>query len=133
MSEIQSADVQAFIEARVAELKGICPDVLDMNVGNCGHKYLSGFTAWASLDDSPHRHERSIHGHGESIEEAIVALRERLAEHQAKLDEGWQCCADGCMQEAVVTTGEGRMCAHHGMAWLQSEQQSAEGPAADLG
>ena len=126
MSKTTMADVQAFIDEHVNELQGICADVTDVNLGKCGDEYLGGFSAWSSLRINESVHERSIHGHGVSLSEAYETLRKNLAAHQKKLDSVWQCCVDGCSDEAVVTTGDGRMCAHHGMQWLASEKQAAE-------
>ena len=57
---------------------------------------------------------------------AILALHSAVQERPRKAQALLQCCAEGCSEEWVVTTGGGNMCAQHGMEWLASEKQAAE-------
>ena len=117
--------VQEYLDAELEALREICPTVEDVHVGS--YTVIGRYTAWCGVKPVEHStYDSSLHGHGSTVAEALEALREKAGSHQRLMDSLWQCRADGCDAEAVVTTGEGRMCGHHGMEWLRGEAMSAE-------
>jgi len=121
----QCAMVESFLNALRDELRLIAPQVEEVHIS---HSTWQGWSAWTSFPTgvSADYQDRSEFAYGKTLPEAVEKLRVSLKEWQRKMDARTLCCVEGCRAEAVATTGEGRMCREHALAWLQGEKEDSE-------
>ncbi len=130
--DAQFAELEAFLDATRLELIKDEPRVECVTIGHAHYNRLVNKApvqwtarAWLTYDNRlPNDIQVAVVA--DSLRGALVALHSAVQERPRKARALLQCCADGCADEWVVTTGAGNMCAQHGMGWLASEQQAAE-------
>jgi len=132
MDALQSAELQAFLDATRLELLKVEPRIECVTIGHAHYNRVVNSApvqwtarAWLTYDNRL-PNDVQIAVVADSIRGAVVALHAATAERVRKIQAQLQCCAEGCSEEWVVTTGAGNMCAKHGMQWLASEKQAAE-------
>jgi len=122
--ETDANRVQEWIMEQLHKLQAINPDIEDVHFATNHRAKSERFTAWCELKGQYSGSHKFCWG--DTLGEALGQLLTECQEYQDCRETREKCCVDGCSEKWVVTTGDGNMCAQHGMQWLASEKQAAE-------